>query len=186
MEPLLYLAVFVSVFAFAMILVYNGLVRARNEVENGWAQIDVQLRRRHDLIPNLVATVKGARNFEVEVLEKVTQARSQAMGAVGGGLAGAAAVGAAESALSGALGGFFAVIENYPDLKSGENFLALQEELSSTENRIAFARQAFNDAVALYNTRRESFPGVLIAGGFPRREHLQIESTERAVPDATA
>lgn len=182
---LLYLAVFLSVIVVAMILVYNGLVRSRNEVENGWAQIDVQLRRRHDLIPNLVATVKGARDFEAEVLKNVTEARSQAMGAVGGGLAGAAAVGAAESALSGALGGFFAVMEAYPDLKSGENFLALQEELASTENRIAFARQAFNDAVALYNTRRESFPGVLIAGGFPRREHLQIKNTERAVRDAS-
>lgn len=180
-----YIGIVLTVIAIAMILVYNGLVRSRNEVENSWAQIDVQLRRRHDLIPNLVATVKGARDFETEVLTQVTEARSQAMGVVGGGVAGAAAVGAAESALSGALGGFFAVMENYPDLKSGENFLALQEELASTENRIAFARQAFNDAVALYNTRRESFPGVLLAGGFPRREHLQMENSIRAVPDAS-
>lgn len=167
------------------ILVYNGLVRTRNEVENGWAQIDVQLRRRHDLIPNLVATVQGARDFEAEVLTRVTETRAQAMGRVGRGPTEAAAVGLAETALSSALGGFFAVMENYPDLKTGQNFLALQEELASTENRIAFARQAFNDAVALYNTRRESFPGVLIAGGFPRREFLQIEASMRALPDAS-
>lgn len=168
------------------IFIYNGLVRTRNEVENGWAQIDVQLRRRHDLIPNLVATVQGARDFEAEVLTRVTEARAQAMGRVGRGPTEAASVGLAETTLSSALGGFFAVMENYPDLTSGENFLALQEELASTENRIAFARQAFNDAVALYNTKRESFPGVLIAGGFPRREFLQIENSMRAVPDASA
>ncbi|MAW61860.1 MAG: hypothetical protein CMJ94_13665 [Planctomycetes bacterium] len=181
----IYLLVGLALLALLLILVYNGLVRARNEVENSWSQIDVQLRRRHDLIPNLVATVEGARDFEQEVLREVTEARSRAMTQVSGGISQAAAVGMAESALSTALGGLFAVMENYPDLKSGQNFLALQEELASTENRIAFARQAFNDAVALYNTRRESFPGVLLAGGFPRREHLQIDPTARAVPDAS-
>jgi LemA protein len=168
----------VGLLVVGAIWIYNGLVRSRNEVENGWAQIDVQLRRRHDLIPNLVATVRGARDFEAEVLTELTERRSQAMTA-------AVQVGAMESALSTALGGFLAVMENYPDLKSGQNFLALQEELASTENRIAFARQAFNDAVALYNTRRETFPGVLLAGGFPRREFLTIEPVARAVPDAT-
>lgn len=164
------------------IVIYNGLVRARNEAENGWAQIDVQLKRRHDLIPNLIATVKGARDFEQEVLSKLTEARAQAQGSLAGGAAAVAQVGAAETLLNKALGGFFAVMENYPDLKTGENFLALQEELASTENRIAFARQAFNDAVALYNTRRETFPGLLFAGGFAKRDFLQIEDQERAVP----
>lgn len=182
---MIWIPVIAGVLLLVFILVYNGLVRTRNEVENGWAQIDVQLRRRHDLIPNLVATVKGARDFEAEVLTRVTETRAQAMGRVGRGPTEAAAVGLAETALSSALGGFFAVMENYPDLKSGQNFLALQEELASTENRIAFARQAFNDAVALYNTRRESFPGVLIAGGFPRREFLQIEASMRDLPDAS-
>lgn len=175
----------VGLLVVGAIWIYNGLVRSRNEVENGWAQIDVQLRRRHDLIPNLVATVRGARDFEAEVLTELTERRSQAMTASGRGPSEAVQVGAMESALSTALGGFLAVMENYPDLKSGQNFLALQEELASTENRIAFARQAFNDAVALYNTRRETFPGVLLAGGFPRREFLTIEPVARAVPDAT-
>jgi len=167
----------------AWVVIYNGLVSSRNEVENGWAQIDVQLKRRHDLVPTLVATVKGAAQHEREVLERVTEARAQAMAKAGRGIEQVAAVGLVESLLTSALGGLQAVMENYPDLKVAENYRALQEELASTENRIAFARQAFNDAVALYNTRRESFPGVLIAGGFPRREFLEIEVSAKALPE---
>jgi LemA protein len=172
------------------VILYNGLVRSRNEVENGWSQIDVQLKRRHDLVPNLVAAVKGYADHESRLFEAVTAARARAsslaaqVGPSGAGATlGAAELAMAETALSKALGGLFAVVENYPELKANQNFLALQEELASTENRIGFARQAFNDATSLYNTRRETFPANLIAGGFPRREFFKIEdSSQRAVP----
>lgn len=170
-------AAFVAVWAVA---VYNGLVRLRNQVENAWKQIDVQLKRRHDLIPNLVSTVKGAMEFERETLEKVMEARSRAVGAKG-----PAEQGIAENMLSAALGRLFALVENYPDLKSNENVLKLQEELTSTENRIGFARQFYNDMVAKFNTRQEVFPSRLVAGtfGFRRADYFQVEDgSVKAVP----
>ncbi|MFQ5480590.1 MAG: LemA family protein [Thermodesulfobacteriota bacterium] len=159
---------------------YNGLVRLRNQVENAWRQIDVQLKRRHDLIPNLVSTVKGAMEFERETLERVIEARSKAVGAVG-----AADKGMAENMLTAALGKLFALVENYPDLKSNENVLKLQEELTSTENRIGFARQFYNDIVASFNTRQEVFPSKIIAGafGFKRSDYFQAEEAVKTVPE---
>jgi len=158
--------------------IYNGLIRARNETKNGWAQIDVQLKRRHDLIPNLVETAKGYMQHEASTLEKVVLARNQAVAAQGPKQAGAA-----EGALTGALTGFFGLVEQYPDLKANQNFLSLQEELSSTENRIGFARQAYNDAATRYNIRREVFPANLISGGFDSADLFEIEEAgERAVP----
>lgn len=183
-DGLTVLLIVVGIVAVVGVLVYNGLVRARNEVENSWAQIDVQLRRRHDLVPNLVATVQGYAGHERALLERVTEARAEAMRVTGAGPKQAAQVGIAESRLSAALGGLLVVAENYPDLKAGQNFLALQEELASTENRIAFARQAYNDATAVYNTRRESFPGLLFAGAFARRDFLEIDDPlQRQSPD---
>ena len=158
--------------------IYNGLIRARNESRNGWSQIDVQLKRRHDLIPNLVETAKGYMTHERETLEAVIQARNGAVGAKG-----PAEAGKAEGMLGAALSGFFALSESYPDLKANQNFLALQEELSSTENRIGFARQAYNDAATRYNNKREVFPANLMSGGFEKAELFEIESpAERNVP----
>lgn len=165
------------------VVIYNGLVGARNEVKNCWSQIDVQLKRRHDLIPNVVEAVRGYLKHEAGLLREVTEARARATAAAGAGMGGAAAVGAAEGLLGGLLSRVFVAAEAYPELKASANFLALQEELASTENRIAFARQAYNDAVGSYNTRRESFPNNLVAGGFARAEFLAIEdAAERALP----
>jgi LemA protein len=158
--------------------IYNGLIRARNETKNGWAQIDVQLKRRHDLIPNLVETAKGYMKHEAKTLEKVVLARNQAVSARGPRQAGAA-----EGALTGALSGFFGLVEQYPDLKANQNFLALQEELASTENRIGFARQAYNDAATRYNNKREVFPASLISGGFEPADLFEIaDAAERSAP----
>ncbi|MDJ0973003.1 MAG: LemA family protein [Planctomycetota bacterium] len=158
--------------------IYNGLVRARNETKNAWSQIDVQLKRRHDLIPNLVETVKGYAKHEAETLEAVISARNAAVSAEG-----PKAAGAAEGMLSAALGKLFALSEAYPDLKANTNFLALQEELTSTENKIGFARQAYNDAATTYNNKREVFPANLISGGFEEAELFEIEApAEREVP----
>ena len=140
---------------------YNGLVQLKMRVTNGWAQIDVQLKRRHDLIPNLVETAKGYMKFERETLENVIKARTQATQATA-----VKDKEGAENMLTGALRSLFAVSEKYPELKANQNMLALQEELSSTENKIAFARQAFNDAVMAYNTQREVFPSSVIASTF--------------------
>lgn len=155
-----------------MVGMYNRLVTLRNRFKNGFAQIDVQLKRRHDLIPNLVETAKGYIKHERGTLEAVTQARNQAA-AVAQTAANNPAdgetikkLGAAEGQLSGALGRLFAVVEAYPDLKANQNMMQLSEELTSTENRIAFARQAFNDSVMTYNTNRESFPNNIMAGMF--------------------
>ncbi|HBA85232.1 MAG TPA: hypothetical protein DCZ95_14180 [Verrucomicrobia bacterium] len=159
---------------------YNGLVRLRNQVQNAWAQIDVQLKRRHDLIPNLIETVKGYVKHERETLESITQARTAAMQANG-----LAALGKAEGELSGALGRLFAVSENYPELKANQNFLALQEELTSTENKVGFARQAYNDQVMAYNTRIESIPTNIVANmfAFTKKEFFEIQApAEREVP----
>lgn len=159
---------------------YNSLVRLRNEIENAWAQIDVQLKRRHDLIPNLLETVKGYASHEKQTLENVTRARNMAMGATD-----FTQRAEAENMLTGALKSLFAVSEAYPDLKANTNFLALQEELTSTENKIAFSRQFFNDRTLEYNTRVESFPANIIAGmfNFVRKPFFEITAAqEREVP----
>lgn len=162
-----------------VIATYNGLVRLRNQLENAWAQIDVQLKRRYDLIPNLVETVKGYAKHERETLEKVIQARNFAMNAKGVGERAQA-----ENILTSTLKSLFAVSEAYPDLKANQNFLRLQEELTSTENKIAFARQFYNDSVQGFNTRLQTFPTNLVAGlfGFARREFFEVR--EEAVREA--
>src|SRR5436190_7710153 len=162
------LAVVVAIVIWA-IAIYNGLVALRNRFKNSWAQIDVQLKRRYDLIPNLVEAAKGYLTHERETLEKVISARGAAMGAAQkaaaapGDPAAMQGLAQAEGVLGGALGRLMAVFEAYPDLKANQNVLGLQEELTSTENRVAFARQAYNDSVMEYNTRRESFPDNLLA-----------------------
>lgn len=167
-----------------MVSAYNGLISLKNQVANAWKQIDVQLKRRHDLIPNLVNTVKGAMNFERETLESVVKARNQAIQVAqsGGSVAQTAAV---ESQLTGALHRLLAVVEAYPDLKSTGNIGQLQEELTTTENKISFARQAYNDSVMTYNNKRESFPTNVIAGmfSFAEAQLFQIENAaEREAP----
>ncbi len=168
------------------IAIYNGLVALRNRFGNAFAQIDVQLKRRYDLIPNLVETAKGYIKHERETLEAVIRARNgaqsaaQAASARPGDPAAMHSLAQAEGALSGALGRFFALAESYPDLKANQNMLALQEELTSTENKVAFARQAFNDSVMEYNTKRESFPDNLIADRFGFKAAELMEATESA------
>lgn len=165
-----------------LVLLYNGLVRLRNRIEAAWAQIDVQLRRRYDLIPNLVETVKGYATHERETLDSVTQARARAESA-----AGPADQAKAENALTQTLRSLFAVSEAYPDLKANANFLSLQEELSATEGRIAYARQYYNDTVQRYNTKIQSFPAVLIAGAlrFQEREYFEADDTSRGPVDVS-
>ena len=166
--------------AIILMVLYNGLVKLRNRIENAWAQIDVQLKRRHDLIPNLIETVKGYVGHERGTLEAITKARTDAMRAHG-----PAEAGHAEAALTGALRGLMVNVERYPDLKASANFLALQEELSSTENKISFARQAYNDSVTRFNTRIQTIPANLVAGpaGFSTRELFELtDEAERAVP----
>ncbi|MFH0954366.1 MAG: LemA family protein [Verrucomicrobiota bacterium] len=165
---------------FVFIAMYNSLVQGRIQVQNAWSQIDVQLKRRHDLIPNLVETAKGYVKHERGTLEAITQARSAAMQATG-----PAAAAKAEGALSDALSKFFLVVENYPDLKANQNFLAVQEELSSTENKVSFARQFYNDQVLAYNTKVQSVPTNIVAGmfNFKLSEFFQIEAAaEREAP----
>lgn len=184
MVILIVILVIAALLALWVIGVYNGLVRLRNAVKNAWSQIDVQLKRRHDLIPNLVETAKGYMKHERETLEKVVQARNLAQNASASG-SGAAEQGRAEGGLSQALSNFFVVVERYPDLKANENFLALQEELTSTENRISFARQAYNDAVMTMNNRVETFPNNIVAGmfNFAKADFFEIENAaEREVP----
>ncbi len=163
----------VVVLLLLVALFYNGLVRTRNRVDNAWSQIDVQLKRRYDLIPNLVETVKGYAAHERQTLEAVTNARSNAINAQSGGNVQAQAQ--AENALSGALKSLFAVAEQYPDLKANQNFLQLQEELTSTEDRIAYARQFYNDAVLNYNNKIQVFPRNLLAGtfNFDKRQYFE-------------
>jgi LemA protein len=162
-----------------IILIYNGLVSLRNDVQNAWKQIDVQLKRRHDLIPNLVATVKGAMEFEQDTLEKVISARTKAVSA-----GNPQSKAEAENLLTQALGRLFAVMENYPALKSNQNVMQLQEELTSTENRIAFARQLYNDLVANYRTKLQVFPNNLISStmNFQSEQYFEVEEAARAVP----
>lgn len=168
------------VIAVAVIGIYNSLVRLRNQVGNAWSQIDVQLKRRHDLIPNLIETAKGYMQHERGTLEAVTNARSQAVAAKN-----VADAAKAEGVLGRALSKFLLTVEAYPDLKANQNFLALQEELSSTENKIAFARQAYNDQVLFFNNKIQMFPSNIIAVmfSFRRRDFFEIEDTgEKAVP----
>jgi len=160
--------------------VYNALVRLRNQVDNAWSQIDVQLKRRHDLIPNLVETAKGYMKHERGTFEAITKARSQAMGANT-----VSEASKAEGALGEALSKFMLVVENYPDLKANQNFLAVQEELTGTENKIAFSRQSYNDQVLFFNNKIQMFPSNIIAGMFKfiKRDFFEIEvAAEREVP----
>lgn len=160
----------------AVIYMYNHLVTLRNRIDNAWSQIDVQLKRRYDLIPNLVETVKGYAAHEKELFENVTKARSSAMNAQSVG-----DQAQAENMLSQTLKSLFAVAENYPDLKANQNFMMLQEELSGTESKIAYARQFYNDSVMTYNTSIQRFPTNLMAGmmGFREREYFEIEEAAR-------
>ncbi len=191
MEALLILFVLLLVTAVVVIGIYNGLVTLRNTFRNAFAQVDVQLKRRHDLIPNLVETAKGYMAHERQTLEAVIAARASAtqanirVSANPGDAAAVGALGQAEAGLTAALGRLLAVAENYPQLKADATMRSLMEELTSTENRLAFARQAFNDAVLAYNNRRETFPAVVVAGalGFQPGEFLRIENeAERQAP----
>jgi LemA protein len=169
----------VAVLVVAFIGIYNSLIVIRNRVRNAWAQIDVQLKRRYDLIPNLVETVKGYAAHEREIFEKIAEARSLAVNAKG-----AADVAKANNVLSDTLKTLFAVAEAYPDLKANQNFLALQEELSGTENKIAFSRQFYNDMVMAYNTGIEVFPRNIVAGMFNFKEEqlYQVPTAEKEAP----
>jgi len=180
-------AVYIIIGIVALLLIFfiatfNGLIRLRNQLRNAWAQIDVQLKRRHDLIPNLVETVKGYRIHERETLEAVTKARNIAVQAAS---AGAAERGKVEGELSGALARLLAVVERYPDLKANQNFLALQEELTSTENKISFSRQYYNDSVLGLNNKIQMFPSNVVAGmtGFKPGEFFEVSvAEEREAP----
>ena len=176
MAAVIVIVVIVVVIGLFFWLGFNGLVKRRNQVDNAWSQIDVQLKRRHDLIPNLVETVKGYAAHERGTFEAVTAARANAINAQG-----PEAQAQAENVLSGALKSLFAVAEAYPDLKANQNFLNLQEELTSAEDRIAYARQFFNDAVLSYNTKIQQFPTVLIAGMF----HFEKREFFDAAPEDT-
>ena len=170
----------VALIVLWVIAAYNGLVGLKNQVTNAWKQIDVQLKRRHDLIPNLVNTVKGAMDFERSTLEAVISARNKAVSATG-----VRQTAQAEGELTQALGRLFALTEAYPDLKSHQNVLQLQEELTSTENKVGFARQLYNDVATQYNTRQATFPTLLVAGlaKATPAELWEIEdAAERAVP----
>jgi len=184
MSALLIVLVFIIGVPLLIILfvigVYNALIRLRNQVDNAWSQIDVQLKRRHDLIPNLVETAKGYMKHERETFEEITKARSQAMGAKN-----VSEASKAEGALGEALSKFMLVVENYPDLKANQNFLALQEELTSTENRISFARQSYNDQVLYFNNKIQMFPSNIVASmfSFTERDFFEVEvAAEREVP----
>jgi LemA protein len=181
----IFLGIIVAIAIWA-VTIYNGLVTLRNRFKNAFAQIDVQLKRRYDLIPNLVEVAKGYIKHERETLEAVIKARNSAQSAAQvaaaapGNPAAMQGLGAAEGALTGVLGRMFALAEAYPDLKANTNMLSLQEELSSTENKVAFARQAFNDSVMEYNTKRESFPDNIFAGMFGFGPAELLAATESA------
>ena len=179
MTMLIVIAV-VVLFILFVIGIYNSLVRLRNQVNNAWSQIDVQLKRRHDLIPNLVETAKGYMKHERGTFEAITNARSQAMSAKT-----VAEAAKAEGALGEALSKFLLVVENYPELKANQNFLAVQEELSSTENKISFARQNYNDQVLFFNNKTQMFPSNIVAGmfNFTKRDFFELAApAEREVP----
>jgi LemA protein len=174
--------VIVVLFAFILVGMYNGLVRKRNRAENAWAQVDVQLKRRHDLIPNLVETVKGYAAHERGTFDEVTQARTAAQQAQG-----PQAQAAAENVLTQALGKLFAVAENYPTLRATENFQQLQAQLSETESNIAVARQVYNDTVLTYDNALQTVPTSIVAGifNFRSREYFQTDDAERAAPQVS-
>jgi LemA protein len=180
MAAALVLLILLAAIALWIIGAYNGLIGLKNQVTNAWKQIDVQLKRRHDLIPNLVNTVKGAMDFERSTLEAVISARNKAVSATG-----VRQTAQAEGELTQALGRLFALTEAYPDLKSTGNVAQLQEELTSTENRIGFARQLYNDVATQYNTRQATFPTMLVAGlakASPAELWQITDEAERAVP----
>ncbi len=174
--------IFLALLAVAVVWIvvaYNALIALRNGIQNAWKQIDVQLKRRHDLIPNLVETVRGYMKYEQQTLEKVMEARSRAVGTTS-----VKESAAAENALSQSLGRILALMENYPELKANDNALRLQEELTTTENQIAFARQYYNDLVMRYNTRQQAFPGNLVASffNFKPGEFFAVADAEKGAP----
>jgi len=176
--------IILAIFGFVVVwtvVIYNGLIAMRNNVQNAWKQIDIQLKRRHDLIPNLVTTVKGAMEFEQDTLEKVISARARAVSAPT-----TATKSEAENVLTQAIGKLFAVMENYPALKSNQNVMQLQEELTSTENKISFARQLYNDLVANYRTKLQVFPNNFISSlfNFKSEEYFGADEADRSVPNA--
>ena len=179
MEGLWIILIILAIVAVFVVGIYNGLVQLRNRCENSWAQVDVQLRRRYDLIPNLVETVKGYAKHEKETFQKVTEARAQAINA-----GSVKDQGQAENMLSGALKSLFAVSENYPELKANQNFMMLQEELAGTESKIAYSRQFYNDTVMKFNTKQQVFPSNIIANmfNFQEREYFEIEEPEAKEP----
>jgi LemA protein len=179
--PLIVGLVILAVLVVLIVGIYNGLITRRNRVDEATAQIQVQLKRRHDLIPNLVNAVKGYMEYEKNVLTTVTNARAAAVAAGGQGMAAQAT---AENALTGALRSLFAVVENYPQLKANENVLALQEQLTTTENQISFSRQHYNASVLDFNNSLQTFPNNLIAGpfGFSKREFFEAEAEAATVP----
>ena len=183
MTAVIVIVVIVIVLALFLVATYNGMVRGRNKVDEAWSGIDVQLKRRHDLVPNLVETVKGYATHEREVFQAVTDARTRAMGA-----STPAAAGAAEGILGQAIGRLFAVAEAYPDLKASQNFLELQGTLNQLESEIAASRRIYNSNVQSFNTKIQSFPGVLIAGsfGFQKREFFEIEDPTDREPVAVS
>jgi len=180
MTTLIVVGVILVLVVLSVIAMYNSLVRLRNQVDNAWSQIDVQLKRRHDLIPNLVETAKGYMQHERGTFEAITKARSQAMNARS-----VSESSQAEGSLGDALSNFMLVVENYPDLKANQNFLSVQEELASTENKISFSRQSYNDQVLFFNNKIQVFPSNVIAGmfSFGKRDFFEIKTaTEREVP----
>ena len=181
MTALIIILVLVVLAVVFFMFAYNGVIRLRNRVDSAWSQIGVQLERRHDLIPNLVETVKGYAAHERQTLDEVVQARN---GAIQAQQAGPAQQAQAENVLTGALRQLFALSENYPDLKANQNFLNLQEELTSTEDRISYARQFYNDSVQKFDTRIQTFPTNLIAGmfNFQKREYFEAEQGATDVP----
>ncbi len=174
----------IALIVLFLVFTYNGLVRLRNMVDEAWNQISVQLKRRHDLIPNLVNAVKGYMDFEQETLTRVIEARNQAVTAQQAGPANAGQTAQAENFLTGALRQLFALVENYPDLKANENVMQLQEELTTTENQIGFSRQHYNSTVREMNTSIQTFPNNTVAGifGFRERDYFQIAESDTAVP----
>jgi LemA protein len=179
MDILLILLILIGALIIAAVGIYNTLVRLRNRSENAWAQVDVQLRRRYDLIPNLVETVKGYAKHEKETFQNVTEARAKAINAQT-----VREQGEAENMLTGALKSLFAVVENYPDLKANQNFLMLQEELAGTEGKIAYARQFYNDSVMKFNMKQQIFPSNIVASmfNFKEKEYFEIEEAEAKEP----
>lgn len=175
MIPLLIVLGIIVILVFMVIGIYNSLIRLRNQVKNAWAQIDVQLKRRHDLIPNLIETVRGYMTHERGTFEAITQARSAAMNATT-----IADKVKAEGVLGGLMGRLQVAVEAYPDLKANQNFLALQEELTSTENKISYSRQSYNDQVLFYNNKKQTFPSNIIAGMFNFGDEIYWEIQDQA------